>query len=337
MTFRSAHKRAPTFREDRDRLSATLASLGPEGRRMFFDSVKLLIEEIRNEDPDSFSRVSNGHASLDVVLGQGGLSNVFLCRSTHPEIRSAAKVPRHELLTVRPEGARRCYRNSIAFLAKSVPLDSLHLPLFMAGSADPPFILTEVVPGSAPDYYINNRRFDRNPLEASEVLDILSQMATALSQVHKIITRLSDNDPNEKRGTVHGDVKPENYLIAEHPDPRYVEDSEKRVTLIDFDFVASDGLTERRSDGYVTGTPEYMAPELFRDAPFTHLSDLYGLGISYHELLAGTIPFSTLRFLRSKTRNIRKIFDSFKAAHLEGRLDTLPKDFKSAFKMSGFE
>src|SRR5207248_1143850 len=88
-------------------------------------------------------------------------------------------------------------------------------------------------------------------------------------------------------GIVHGDVKTDNLLVER------LDDGSDRVTLIDLGLAhpqfARDGVGER--DELVSGTPEYMAPEVACGGPSTPASDIYGAGIVLYELIAGATPF----------------------------------------------
>jgi serine/threonine protein kinase len=85
------------------------------------------------------------------------------------------------------------------------------------------------------------------------------------------------------RGIIHGDIKPSNLMI----------DSRRRVKIGDF------GLARRVSNeegSLIKGTTKYMAPEVVSDdfgAVGPH-SDLYSLGFSAYELMAGSTHFDNL-------------------------------------------
>jgi transcriptional regulator with GAF, ATPase, and Fis domain len=85
--------------------------------------------------------------------------------------------------------------------------------------------------------------------------------------------------PLHQRGLIHGDLKPGNVVIG--PDGI--------VRLIDFSFVRSSvgGAAER----YSSGTVQYMAPEVIEERHADVRADLYSLGATLFEILAGAPPF----------------------------------------------
>jgi serine/threonine protein kinase len=108
----------------------------------------------------------------------------------------------------------------------------------------------------------------QEPLSLPRTLEIVRQLCEALASVHAA-------------GVVHRDVKPENMFLAQR-------DGKDFVTLLDFgiarlpDPTAADPLQEG-----LMGTPHYMAPEQIQASPIDHRADLYAVGSTLFELVAG--------------------------------------------------
>lgn len=110
-------------------------------------------------------------------------------------------------------------------------------------------------------------------LPLSQALDIMKQLLAGLAHAHE-------------NGIVHYDIKPRNMLIGD----------DDTVHLVDF------GLAKAQvKEGETTfmhtvstlegGTPYYMSPEQILSSPdINHRTDIFSLGISFYEMLAGRKP-----------------------------------------------
>jgi serine/threonine-protein kinase len=90
-------------------------------------------------------------------------------------------------------------------------------------------------------------------------------------------------------GIVHRDLKPDNLVL-------HVEHGRTTLKLIDFGIasaaeVAGPKLTRT---GTVVGTPHYLAPEQAAGGTLDARTDLYAVGVIFHELLTGRTPFEGL-------------------------------------------
>jgi tRNA isopentenyl-2-thiomethyl-A-37 hydroxylase MiaE/DNA-binding NarL/FixJ family response regulator len=101
-----------------------------------------------------------------------------------------------------------------------------------------------------------------------EALRLLGDMAEALRVLHDA-------------GVLHRDIKPGNVMLRE----------DGSVALIDFGMSKHFDL-DAATGGEIFGTPYYMSPEQGHGRPADERSDLYGLGVIFHEMLTGRKPYS---------------------------------------------
>jgi len=109
----------------------------------------------------------------------------------------------------------------------------------------------------------------QHPLTAAQSLDYLQRVLRALMVVHNA-------------GLLHCDIKPANIMLRENG----------QCVLIDFGLARSlSELTGGLNDEPLQGSPFYMSPEQAQGLPLDQRSDLYSLGVLYHEMLTGRRPY----------------------------------------------
>lgn len=100
--------------------------------------------------------------------------------------------------------------------------------------------------------------------------DIILQVCEALAYVHE-------------QGLIHRDMKPENVLVARDGYTKIIDfalaEETKKGRLL--------GLVRRR----IAGTRPYIAPETIRRRAPDERTDIYSLGVTIYEMLAGRPPF----------------------------------------------
>lgn len=119
------------------------------------------------------------------------------------------------------------------------------------------------------------QRQKRAPLPFGRALEIAAQVADALEYAHNV-------------GIVHRDIKPSNViLVGSRPDS---DDWPLTAKLVDFGVASAEDARLTRT-GAIIGTPAYMAPEQARgDAEVDARADIYGLGATLFEMIAGRPP-----------------------------------------------
>ena len=118
------------------------------------------------------------------------------------------------------------------------------------------------------------QRQKRAPLSLGRALEIGAQVADALAYAHSV-------------GIIHRDIKPSNVILAGSGPG---QDWPLEAKLVDFGVASAEDARLTRT-GAIIGTPAYMAPEQARgDAEVDARADIYGLGATLFEMIAGRPP-----------------------------------------------
>ncbi|MFH1395115.1 MAG: diguanylate cyclase [Candidatus Omnitrophota bacterium] len=131
-------------------------------------------------------------------------------------------------------------------------------------------IIMELVEGEKLDQYIPKTK----GLDVSQTVEIIGQIAKALSYVHSA-------------GIIHRDLKPANIMVTKD------ENNKICVKILDFGLAKVMELTRIKEIGEIVGTFSYMSPEQsgIIKRGVDERSDLYSLGIIFYQLLTDELPF----------------------------------------------
>lgn len=215
-------------------------------------------------------------------LGRGGMGVVYnaidesLDRRTAVKVLTAERFAEHQVAQLIERQIQE------AKIAASVSSPNL-VNIYAAGVENGQhYIAMEFVEGESLDKLLEREAV----LPAEQVIAYIRQAATGLKLFHG-------------KGIAHRDIKPANLIL----------DTEGRVRVTDFG-LAKPIETGKSIGGVgsVVGTIPYLSPEQCRGEEVDTLTDIYALGVTMFEMLAGRLPF--------RARSIAALLDE-----LEGNSD----------------
>ncbi len=144
---------------------------------------------------------------------------------------------------------------------------------------------------------------NENPLAVERVIDICMQSLAGIEEAHLA-------------GVVHADLKADNIILDQR---RAGVDT---VKIVDFGIARLvTGVARDPEDRAISGTPEYMAPEVISGAPPSFASDVYAVGIILYELLAYKTPFFAGSTTEILANHLKALIPS-----LASRREQVPKE-----------
>src|SRR5215475_411124 len=215
-------------------------------------------------------------------LGRGGMGEVHLALDTRLGRKVAVKLLPAEFTTDNGR-LRRFAQEARAASALNHPnIITIHeIGEIAIENGSLRYIVTEYVEGET-----LRQRMARAPqqrIEPPEAIDIALQIAAALSAAHEA-------------GITHRDIKPENVMarrdgIVKVLDFGLAKLTEPAAPEIDTQAPTLQKVTSTES-GVVIGTPRYMSPEQARGEKLDARTDIFSLGVTLYEMVAGRAPFA---------------------------------------------
>jgi serine/threonine protein kinase/Tol biopolymer transport system component len=209
-------------------------------------------------------------------IGAGGMGEVWLATEVHLRRRVALKLLPSDL-TGDPTRVTRFEQEARAASALSHPNVCVIHALGVTADGQH-YIAMEYVEGQT-----LRQRLSTSRIALREALDIATQVGAALSAAHSA-------------GIIHRDIKPENVMLRPDGLVKVLDFGLAKLVSTALDITGA-GYTRtvlETEAGVVLGTAAYMSPEQARSQEVDARTDMWSLGVTLYEMVAGRPPFSAL-------------------------------------------
>lgn len=238
-----------------------------------------------------------GRYRLEALIGSGTFGAVY--RAHHLDLKHdvAVKVLQPSV-TANDETRRRFHMEGVAACKVQHP-NAVRVTDFGVTDDGIAFLVMELLQGFP--LVQEMRQWTR--LSPRRCLEIYRPVCDVLAQAHR-------------SGLVHRDIKPENIFLHQ-------SNQGEVIKLLDFGIaklVGENALKQNlTAEGWVLGTPAYMAPERLSNEGYDGRADVYSLGIMLFEMITGHRPFSATNNdpMSMIMRHVKEAPPSLRSAHTE--------------------
>jgi serine/threonine protein kinase len=214
------------------------------------------------EHPFEAGELLDGRFRIVREIAQGGMGVVYEAVDEKLQRRIALKCAKTGFRKRLPPEVRNATEISHPNVCK---IFEIHTASTRQGEID--FITMEFLDGET-----LLDRLTRGPLPEKEARAIALQLCAGLGEAHR-------------NQVIHGDLKSNNVILTTGPHGAV------RAVITDFGLARGPEAAQATvPSGQMAGTPDYMAPELWKSGKASVASDIYALGVIFHVMLAGEAP-----------------------------------------------
>lgn len=219
-------------------------------------------------------------------LGSGGMGQVFLAKNKDIDQMVAVKSLHPHLAS--NQALRERFKQEAVMLSS---LDHPNIVKFLnyVETDEGVFLIMEYVDGMTLEDFINKKN---GLIVEKRAYPMMKEILSAFTYAHS-------------RGIVHRDIKPSNIFLNQ----------EGHVKVMDFGIAQIVSESSNSESNVVMGTPEYMSPEQVYGKAIDQRSDIYSLGVLFHQMLTGTAPYNatTISELEIKRRVLSEALPRMKS------------------------
>lgn len=229
-------------------------------------------------------------------IGAGGMGEVYLAKDT--------KLQRRVAIKMLPAQSARDPQSIRRFISEAKTASSLNHPNIVTiyeidDHGDVPFIVMEYIDGES------LRASAGSPMPLEKFLDQAIQITSAIAAAHEA-------------GIVHRDIKPANVMLSRSGHIKVVDFGLARLsqplTPLGEDQSTAEWQSRITKSGAIVGTLGYMSPEQIQGQNVDARSDVFSLGVLFHEMLSGQRLFkaddpmsATAAILRDDPPSLRTV------------------------------
>lgn len=243
-----------------------------EETNAWIDMISKSIEETRNSgneinnaapkevDVEKKDSISLDDFQLIRVLGRGTYGKVQLVRCKRDQKLYAMKTISKRLLEETEQIDQILTEKNVLLKAYHPFLVSAH---YTFQTPQKLFMVLDYVPGGE----LFGRLKEEGRFSENRTILYAAEILLGLGHLHKL-------------GFVYRDLKPENILV----------DANGHLKITDFGLVKTN-MNVNSTTRTICGTPEYIAPEMLQQHPYTKSVDWWSYGVLVFEMLTGLPPF----------------------------------------------
>lgn len=229
--------------------------------------------QANSEKPGVFAAGTIVGASYEVIelLGRGAMGMVYRVRHVTLSTEYALKIltddKQNEVSVIR-------FQNEAQAIAKLNHPNIVAIYNFGVHDGSLPFYVMDLLAGED----LLDKILCDGPMTPEVALPLFIEACAGLSYAHR-------------KGILHRDVKPANFLILEKPDVHGANLKVVDFGIVKFAEELKPEVQKLTAMGVVCGSPSYMSPEQAMGQKVDPRSDIYSLGCSLFEALTGKVPF----------------------------------------------
>jgi eukaryotic-like serine/threonine-protein kinase len=194
------------------------------------------------------------------LIGEGGMSRVYLASRVGDDDPLVVKILRHEVTSDKKALERFIEEYNLVERIRCRHVARIH---GHGISGDLAYLVMEFFDGGD-----LNTRLSGAPMDPDECLKIFRELMFALGDIHE-------------QGVLHRDLKPQNLMFR----------SDGSLAVLDFGIAKHVDAIDRTGHGEILGTPRYMSPEQVRGVALDLRTDIYSAGVLLFQMLTGTHLF----------------------------------------------